>query len=137
MVYGNMLNANCLDKKVTEEVSQENTSPQIIDNRTKRRLPTWANVRNGFILKQMCSKRLVAALPLWLPHYEVRFDTLDESTRSKLMKIEISPASIDRLCKPVGCDIQGVYPGQAGHAAEESNPDSHGALGYQGGPAHE
>ena len=48
---------------------------------------------------QMCSKRLVVALPLWLPHYEMRFGTLDDLTRSKLM--EISPASIDRLLKPV------------------------------------
>src|SRR4030065_448066 len=48
---------------------------------------------------QMCSKRLVAAMPLWLPHYETRFGTLDESTRSKLTGI--SPASIDRLLKPV------------------------------------
>jgi hypothetical protein len=38
---------------------------------------------------QMCSKRLVAAMPLWLPHYEVSFGVL-----------------------------------------EESNPDSHHALGY-------
>lgn len=48
---------------------------------------------------QMCSKRLVVALPLWLPHYERRFGVLDEPTRAKL--IGISPASIDRLLKPM------------------------------------
>ena len=46
---------------------------------------------------QMCSKRLAAAMPLWLPHYEVRFGALEESTRAKLTGI--SPASIDRLLK--------------------------------------
>jgi hypothetical protein len=30
----------------------------------------------------MCSKRLVAAIPLWLPHYETSFGVLDESIRS-------------------------------------------------------
>lgn len=62
---------------------------------------------------QMCSKRLVAAMPLWLPHYEVRFGALDESTRSKLMSI--SPASIDRLLKPVRAQhpkgLSGTKPG--------------------------
>ena len=47
---------------------------------------------------QMCSKRLAGAMPLWLPHYEVRFGALEESTRAKLTGI--SPTSIDRLLKP-------------------------------------
>ena len=62
---------------------------------------------------QMCSKRLVAAMPLWLPHYETRFGTLDESIRSKLTGI--SPASIDRLLKPVRVQhpkgLSGTKPG--------------------------
>ena len=48
---------------------------------------------------QMCSKRLVVAIPLWLPHYEASFGTLGEPVRAKLMRI--SAASIDRLLKPV------------------------------------
>src|ERR1039458_7368006 len=44
---------------------------------------------------QMCSKRLVAAMPLWLPHYEVSFGGLEESVKSKLA--EVCSASIDRL----------------------------------------
>lgn len=48
---------------------------------------------------QMASKRLVVALPLWLPHYELIHGPLDDPTRTKLLKI--SPASIDRLLQPV------------------------------------
>lgn len=62
---------------------------------------------------QMCSKRLAAAMPLWLPHYEVRFGALEESTRAKLTGI--SPASIDRLLKPVRAQhpkgLSGTKPG--------------------------
>jgi hypothetical protein len=48
---------------------------------------------------QMASKRLVVALPLWLPHYEAAHGTLDDQARAKLLRV--SPASIDRLLKPV------------------------------------
>jgi hypothetical protein len=62
---------------------------------------------------QMCSKRLVAAMPLWLPHYEVSFGALEESVKSKLAGI--SSASIDRLLKPVRAQhakgLSGTKPG--------------------------
>jgi hypothetical protein len=48
---------------------------------------------------QMASKRLVVALALWLPHYEAVHGALDDKTRAKLLGI--SPATIDRLLKPV------------------------------------
>jgi hypothetical protein len=44
---------------------------------------------------QMCSKRLKAAIPLWLPHME---DELSDKIRIQLLTI--SPATIDRLLKP-------------------------------------
>jgi len=47
--------------------------------------------------EQMCSKRLKAALPLWLPFYEPKHGALTPSVRKKLLRI--SPASIDRLLK--------------------------------------
>jgi hypothetical protein len=47
--------------------------------------------------EQLCSKRLKAALPLWLPFYEQEYGTLAEPVRQKLL--EISPATIDRLLK--------------------------------------
>ncbi len=49
--------------------------------------------------EQMCSKRLKAALPIWLPFYEREHGALAEGTRRKLLKI--SPAAIDRLLRPV------------------------------------
>jgi hypothetical protein len=47
--------------------------------------------------EQLCSKRLKAALPLWLPFYEQEHGALAEPVRQKLL--EMSPATIDRLLK--------------------------------------
>ena len=47
---------------------------------------------------QMCSKKLKAALPLWLPFYEVEYGQLSEDVKTKLLAV--SPATIDRLLKP-------------------------------------
>ena len=46
---------------------------------------------------QMCSKRLKAALPLWLPHYATYYHPIAEPIARKLL--QISPATIDRLLK--------------------------------------
>jgi hypothetical protein len=51
---------------------------------------------------QMCSKKLKAALPIWLPFYEDGYGKLSEETRSHLLKM--SSATIDRLLKP--CKIK-------------------------------
>lgn len=48
---------------------------------------------------QLCSKRLKAALPLWLPHYEVSFHPLSADTLAMLGSI--SAATIDRLLQPI------------------------------------
>jgi hypothetical protein len=47
--------------------------------------------------EQMCSKRLKAALPIWLPFYEQAHGPLDPQVRQKLLRI--SPAAMDRLLK--------------------------------------
>jgi hypothetical protein len=47
--------------------------------------------------EQLCSKRLKAALPLWLPFYEQEHGALEEPVRQKLL--QISAATIDRLLK--------------------------------------
>ena len=83
---------------------------------------------------QMCSKRLVAAMPLWLPHYEMRFGALDDSTRSKLTGI--SPASIETAQAGADATSQGLVRHQARHAAQESDSDSHDALGYHAARLH-
>jgi hypothetical protein len=48
--------------------------------------------------EQMCSKRLKAALPLWLPFYEQEYGALSKPVRKKLLRI--SAATIDRLLSP-------------------------------------
>ena len=48
---------------------------------------------------QLCSRRLKAALPLWLPHYATSFHPLSADTAALLDRI--SAATIDRLLKPL------------------------------------
>ena len=48
---------------------------------------------------QLCSKRLQAALPIWLPHYERRYGPLVAELRHQVLAV--SPATIDRLLQPV------------------------------------
>jgi len=48
---------------------------------------------------QMCSKKLVAAIPLWLPFYEETYERLSDEVRTKLLSI--SAATIDRLLAPI------------------------------------
>lgn len=52
-----------------------------------------------FATDQMGSKRLVAALPLWLPYYERHYGAVDALTRTQLTTI--SAATLDRLLKPI------------------------------------
>jgi hypothetical protein len=52
-----------------------------------------------FASDQLCSKKLKAILPLWLPFYEQHYGRLDPDIRSKLLSI--SPASIDRILHAV------------------------------------
>lgn len=65
--------------------------------------------------EQLCSKRLKAALPIWLPFYEQAHGPLAPTVRKKLLRI--SPAAIDRLLRPVRVR----YPGK-------------GRCGTRGGP---
>lgn len=48
--------------------------------------------------EQPCGKRLVAALPVWLPYYEKRYGKLEPALRRRLRRA--SAASIDRLLAP-------------------------------------
>jgi len=64
--------------------------------------------------EQMCSKRLKAALPLWLPFYEEKYGALPDPVRRQLL--QISPASMDRLLRKVrarypGKGLSGTRPG--------------------------
>jgi hypothetical protein len=48
---------------------------------------------------QMCSKKLVAAIPLWLPFYTETYEKLSDQVTTKLLSI--SAATIDRLLAPI------------------------------------
>lgn len=48
---------------------------------------------------QLASKRLRAAIPLWLPHYEAAKGALANEVRCKLL--QMSAATIDRLLRPL------------------------------------
>jgi len=62
---------------------------------------------------QLCGKRLKAALPLWLPHYESRYGALAEAVRADLLRV--SAATLDRLLKPLRVQhpkgLSGTKPG--------------------------
>jgi len=55
--------------------------------------------RIWFATDQMCSKKLKVALPLWLPFYDTAYEPLDPKIKGQLLSM--SPATIDRLLKPV------------------------------------
>lgn len=67
--------------------------------------------------EQMCSKRLKAALPLWLPYYEQAHGALAANARAKLLRI--SPATMDRLLQKV----RGRYP-RRGLSGTRCGPDA-------------
>lgn len=55
--------------------------------------------RIWFASNQICSKKLVSAIKLWLPFYGKTFEPLTPGTRKLLL--HISAASIERVLKPV------------------------------------
>jgi hypothetical protein len=55
--------------------------------------------RIWFASDQMCSKKLKAVIPLWLPYYETVYQRLTPETQERLLSV--SAATIDRLLKPV------------------------------------
>jgi hypothetical protein len=54
--------------------------------------------RLWFATDQMCSKKLKAAIPLWLPFYEQEYGSLCENVKNKLL--QASSSTLDRLLKP-------------------------------------
>jgi hypothetical protein len=72
---------------------------------------------------QLCSKRLVVALPLWLPFTK----GLDEATKQKLLGL--SPSTIDRLLRP--CRVR--YP-RRGLGTTKPGTLLHKQVPLRGGP---
>lgn len=67
--------------------------------------------------EQMCSKRLKAALPIWLPFYEAAHGALAPTVREQLLRV--SPATLDRLLKTV----RARYPRQ-GRSGTRCGPEA-------------
>lgn len=55
--------------------------------------------RIWFATDQMCSKKLKAALPLWLPFYDTAYEPLSPDLTAQLLAM--SASTIDRLLRPV------------------------------------
>jgi len=55
--------------------------------------------RIWFASDQMCSKKLKAAIPLWLPFYAGHYEPLSEETIHQLLSV--SAATMDRILNPV------------------------------------
>jgi hypothetical protein len=55
--------------------------------------------------EQPCGKRLKAAVPLWLPHYERKCGALEKDVQGRLLGI--SAATIDRLLEPCRASVGG------------------------------
>jgi len=84
--------------------------------------PIYAQEEIAVVLKgiwfgsdQLCGKRLKAALPEWLPHYEKECGGLSEKLKEKLRAI--SAATIDRLLAPARAEARpkgrgGTKPGR-------------------------
>lgn len=53
---------------------------------------------------QMCSKKFIAAIPIWLPFYEQEYGLLEPLIKQQLLKI--SSATIDRILKKVRASSQ-------------------------------
>lgn len=66
-------------------------------------LPTLKTI--WFACDQACSKKLVALIPYWLPHYEATHGSLEPTIRTKLLTIK--HATIDRMLVNTKLRLQG------------------------------
>ena len=78
---------------------------------------------------QLCSNRLKAALPLWLPHYGASFHPLSADTLAMLESI--SAATIDRLLQPIRAKVgrKGLSGTKPGTLLKKHIPNSGGCMG--------
>ena len=86
--------SGCLTVKNEEKKTPSGPKPKYHDKELLAVLK-----RLWFATDQMCSKKLKAAVALWLPFYEQEYGRIDDRIKTKLYNI--SPSSIDRLLKPV------------------------------------
>jgi len=79
---------------------------------------------------QMCSKKLVAAIPLWLPFYERAYEKLSDEVEKQLLSI--SAATVDRLLAPTRAKARprGRCATKPGSLLRNQIPHPHPQLGY-------
>lgn len=71
------------------------------------------------VMGHMCSKKMVAALPIWIPFY--KDPTFHSEIKEKLL--EVSASSIDRLLKPYrSCTQRGISATRANHFLKNQIP---------------
>jgi len=100
-----------LNQKKDKAKKKHKTGPKVIYQTSDLLKPLK---KIWFVSEQICSKRLKALLPIWLPYYQRHYGQLSDETIEKLNKI--SASTIDRLLKPVrlkqkGKGMNGTKPG--------------------------
>ncbi len=82
--------------KRSEIIRKKKSGPKTIYNESTLLVPLK---RIWFAADQCCSKKLKVIIGAWLPSYESTYGPLDAEIKQKLLSI--SPATIDRILKPV------------------------------------
>ena len=80
-------------RKFGVKASKAGSKPKYGEDERAVLKPIW------LAAEQPCGKRLKAALPLWLPHYEAEHEGIEDDLRVRLLAL--SAATIDRLLAPV------------------------------------
>lgn len=84
-------------------INKQPTTPPFQDGRGRKRIYHPESLLGPlkqiwFATDQMCGKRLKAAIPIWLPFYELTYGSLDINIKRQLL--EMSEATIDRMLLP-------------------------------------
>ena len=91
--YNRKYACRLLNQKKNNHRKKAGRKPHYLQDLLKPLKELW------FATDQMCSKKFVAAIPVWLPFYEAEVGKLTPQIRSQLL--QISPATIDRILKRV------------------------------------
>lgn len=83
-----------LNKRLKKQRKRSGPKPKYSK---KKILPVLKNL--WLAMDQICSKKMVSAIPEWLPFYEKQFEVITENDKQLLLSI--SPATIDRILKKV------------------------------------
>lgn len=91
--YNRKYACRVLNQKSTGLKRKPGRKPRYLKSLLKPLKELW------FATGQMCSKKFIAAIPIWLPHYEGEYGVMEPLLREQILRV--SPATIDRILKPV------------------------------------